>query len=196
MTTWAAEAYIPRLIEAAALADVVVYVASDERYNDEIPTQFLKLLLQAGKPVVCLLAEDARGRRRRSDRAFSEGGAGPTARRSLPGRGRHAGDPAPEPATACRPGAPGPRYRIPLVNQVAVMGPAEHRPQAQRSSALPTSWSSSNEQLLGVARDDMEAPEELASTGRVRAGRAGKPLSDANTWPAKSFAASTMRWCG
>src|SRR5262249_40316029 len=55
MTTWAAEAYIPRLLEAAALADAIVYVASDERYNDEVPTQFLKLLLEAGKPVVCCL---------------------------------------------------------------------------------------------------------------------------------------------
>ena len=36
-------------------SDVIVYVASDERYNDEIPTQFLQMLLQAGKPaVVCL----------------------------------------------------------------------------------------------------------------------------------------------
>ena len=42
MTTWAAAGYIPRLLEAAALADVIVYVASDERYNDEVPTQFLQ----------------------------------------------------------------------------------------------------------------------------------------------------------
>ena len=44
------------MLEIAALADVIVYVASDERYNDEVPTQFLHLLLQAGKPVVvCLM---------------------------------------------------------------------------------------------------------------------------------------------
>src|SRR5262249_54943696 len=56
MTTWAAGGYIPRLLEACALADVIVYVASAERYNDEVPTQFLNLLLQTGKPVVvCLL---------------------------------------------------------------------------------------------------------------------------------------------
>src|SRR5438309_6590499 len=35
MTTWAATGYVPRLIETAALADIIVYVASDERYNDE-----------------------------------------------------------------------------------------------------------------------------------------------------------------
>src|SRR5262249_19006715 len=33
MTTWAATSYVSRLLEVAALADVVVYVASDERYN-------------------------------------------------------------------------------------------------------------------------------------------------------------------
>src|SRR5262249_50104464 len=55
MTTWAAEGYVPRLLEAAGLADVIVYAASDERYNDEAPTEFLKLLLQSGKPVVVCL---------------------------------------------------------------------------------------------------------------------------------------------
>ncbi len=56
MTTWHATGYISRLIEVMALADLVVYVASDERYNDEVPTQFLQLILQAGKPVLaCIL---------------------------------------------------------------------------------------------------------------------------------------------
>src|SRR5262245_59960148 len=55
MTTWAATGYIPRLIESAGLADIIVYVASDARYNDEVPTQFLRMLLETGKPVVCCL---------------------------------------------------------------------------------------------------------------------------------------------
>src|SRR5437016_5957296 len=55
MTTWAAGGYVWRLLEIAGLADVVVYVASDERYNDEAPTQFLHLLLSAGKPVIVVL---------------------------------------------------------------------------------------------------------------------------------------------
>src|SRR5206468_2697005 len=60
MTTWAATGYVPRLLEVAGLADAVIYVASDERYNDEVPTQFLQLLLQAGKPVVvCLMKMNA-----------------------------------------------------------------------------------------------------------------------------------------
>jgi hypothetical protein len=56
MTTWASAGYVTRLLEVAGLADVVVYVASDERYNDEVPTQFLRTLLQVGKiVVVCLV---------------------------------------------------------------------------------------------------------------------------------------------
>jgi hypothetical protein len=56
MTTWQATHYVSRLVEVVALADVVIYVASDERYNDEAPTQFLQLVLQAGKPVItCLM---------------------------------------------------------------------------------------------------------------------------------------------
>jgi hypothetical protein len=57
MTTWHAEGYIGRLMEVAALADVIVYVASDERYNDEVPTQFLHLLVRAGKAVVVVLTK-------------------------------------------------------------------------------------------------------------------------------------------
>jgi GTP-binding protein EngB required for normal cell division len=57
MTTWAAAGYVSRLIEVAALADVIVYVASDERYNDEVPTQFLQSLLKAGKAVMVVLTK-------------------------------------------------------------------------------------------------------------------------------------------
>src|SRR5205814_7877696 len=67
MTTWAAAGteteghhtpgYVTRLLEVAALDDVLIYVASDERYNDEVPTQFLRLLLSTGKPVVVCLTK-------------------------------------------------------------------------------------------------------------------------------------------
>ena len=57
MTTWQAGGYVSRLLEVAAAADAIVYVASDERYNDEVPTQFLRLLLQAGKPVATCLTK-------------------------------------------------------------------------------------------------------------------------------------------
>ena len=57
MTTWAATGYIPRLLEVSSLSDVIVYVASDERYNDVIPTQYLQMLVQTGKPVIVVLTK-------------------------------------------------------------------------------------------------------------------------------------------
>ncbi len=57
MTTWAAGNYVSRLVEVAGLADLIVYVASDERYNDRIPTEFLELLVRAGKPCVVVLTK-------------------------------------------------------------------------------------------------------------------------------------------
>jgi GTPase SAR1 family protein len=57
MTTWASAGYAMRLLEVAALADVVVYVASDERYNDAVPTEFLHLLVRAGKAVVVVMTK-------------------------------------------------------------------------------------------------------------------------------------------
>lgn len=56
MTTWQAAGYVARLLEVIGIADLVIYAASDERYNDTIPTQYLHLILQVGKPVItCLL---------------------------------------------------------------------------------------------------------------------------------------------
>ena len=49
--------YETRVIEIAALADVTLYVASDERYNDELPTRFLRTMLAAGRPVVAVLTK-------------------------------------------------------------------------------------------------------------------------------------------
>lgn len=57
VTTWHSVTYLPRVLEVVSLADAVVFVASDERYNDEVPTQLLRLILQSGKPVVCVLTK-------------------------------------------------------------------------------------------------------------------------------------------
>jgi hypothetical protein len=60
ITTDLSRHYIQRVIEPVSLADLVVYAASDERYNDLIPSRFLALLLQAGKPTLCCLTKLAR----------------------------------------------------------------------------------------------------------------------------------------
>src|SRR5258708_2640863 len=118
MTTWAATGYLSRLLETAALADALVYVASDERYNDEVPTQFLRMLLLTGKPVVvCLMKmreEDAvplvahfRGE---VLKGLPQGVVGVLTIPQL----------APE--QLADPARLAAKYRIPLLNQVAVLG--------------------------------------------------------------------------
>jgi energy-coupling factor transporter ATP-binding protein EcfA2 len=57
LTSKDASYYEGRVIEIAALADVCVYVASDERYNDELPTNFLQAVVEAGKPTICVLTK-------------------------------------------------------------------------------------------------------------------------------------------
>lgn len=59
LTTKDAVYYQTRVIEIAGLADVGVYVASDERYNDELPTNFLQGVLEGGKWVVVVLTKVA-----------------------------------------------------------------------------------------------------------------------------------------
>src|SRR5262249_7290720 len=118
MTTWAATGYIPRLLEAAGLADVIVYVASDERYNDEQPTQFLKMLLETNKPVVvCLLKmrpEDADAMVAHFQREVLAP-MGKAAVGVLP-------IPFLTPEQLADPARNALKYRIPLLNQVAVLG--------------------------------------------------------------------------
>src|SRR5207249_3185447 len=118
MTTWAAAGYVPRLLEIAGLADVIVYVASDERYNDEVPTQFLHLLLQTGKPVVVCLTkmrevEAPALLAHFQKEVLSRLPAGVVAVLPIP----HLT--AEELANPVQNAA---RYRIPLLNQVAVLG--------------------------------------------------------------------------
>ncbi len=156
MTTWAATGYVPRLLEIAALADVVVYVASDERYNDEVPTEFLRLILQAGKPVVvCLMkmkeadapALLAHFQREVLDRLPS----GAVASLAIP----HL-----TPEQLADPARLAGRYRVPLLNQVHVLG---EPPEAARRRAVQWGVSylvASQERLLGVARQDLEALQD------------------------------------
>jgi hypothetical protein len=153
MTTWAAAGYVPRLLEVAALADVIVYVASDERYNDEVPTQFLHLLLQAGKAVVVCLVK----MREADAPAF-------VAHFQKEVLGRLSGGtiacmtiPQLTPAQLADPVRQAGKYRIPLLNQVAVLGnpPADARLRTVRAAA--NYLLANQEQLLSVARNDLAA---------------------------------------
>jgi hypothetical protein len=167
MTTWAATGYVPRLLEIAALADVLIYVASDERYNDEAPTEFLHLLLQAGKSVVVCLMKMKEGdapalvahfRREVLGRLFS-GEA--IACLSIPYL---------TPAQLADPVRLAARYRIPLLNQVCVLGdPPETARQRTVHGALDY-LRTNQENLLTAARQDVAALEDWRNL--VHAGRA------------------------
>jgi 50S ribosome-binding GTPase len=155
MTTWAATSYVPRLLEVAALADVVVYVASDERYNDEVPTQFLKMLLQSGKMVVvCVMkmreadapAFLAHFQREVLDRMPAK----VVATLAIPQMSRE---------QVLDPSRKAPLYRVPLVNQIFVLGEPVQLAR-QRSVRSATAYLVNFQQpLLSVARDDLIALE-------------------------------------
>lgn len=153
MTTWAATGYLSRLLETAALADVLVYVASDERYNDEVPTQFLRMLLQTNKPVVvCLMKmreEDAvpliAHFRAEVLKGLPPGVVGVLTIPQL--TTEQLGDPARLAA----------KYRIPLLNQVAVLG---NPPLAARQRTVQGALNyllGHQDEFLAVAKSDVLA---------------------------------------
>jgi energy-coupling factor transporter ATP-binding protein EcfA2 len=164
MTTWAAEGYVSRLIEAAALADVIVYAASDERYNDEIPTQFLKMLLETGKPVVCCLmkmreadAEPLTAHfRKEVVNALPDGlGRGVMAVLPIPFlSAKQLADPVRE-AT---------KYRIPLLNQVAVLGNPASALRKRSVGGACRYLRVHQEELIGVAKLDVETLQRWQNT--------------------------------
>ncbi len=153
MTTWAASGYLQRLLEVSGLADVIVYVASDERYNDEMPTQFLKLLLEAGKPViVCLVkmrAEDAPALLAHFQKEVMH---------KLPG-GTVACLTVPHltPAQLADPAREAPAHRVPLLNQVAVVGKPADTARRRSVQAAVNFLVRHQDDLLSVARNDLAA---------------------------------------
>jgi hypothetical protein len=153
MTTWAASNYVPRLMEVSGLADVIVYVASDERYNDEVPTQFLQMLLEAGKPVVVCLMKMKEAEAPALIEHFKQEVLG-----RLNGQVVAClAIPYLSPAQLADPVGQAARYRVPLLNQVAVMGepPAGAR---RRTVGWARHYLVSNqEQLLSAARNDLAA---------------------------------------
>lgn len=166
MTTWASTGYINRLFEAAGLADVLVYVASDERYNDAVPTQFLDLLVQTGKPVIAVLTKMRETEAPALVAHFREEVVTKL-------RGQVVAIlavPALSKAELADPARMAGRFRIPLLNQVAVLG----RPvaEARRRSVLgaATYLLHNHERLLSVARHDVEALQswrEVVQNGQI-----------------------------
>jgi hypothetical protein len=155
MTTWAAGGYLPRLLEAAALADILVYVASDERYNDEVPTQFLHLLLKTGKPVVAVLMKMKESDVPALIAHFQKEVLAPLSHPLGGGVIATLAVPFLTAAQLADPARLAPRYRIPLLNQVAVLGtPAA---AARRRTVLGALHFlvRHGEQLLSVAQHDL-----------------------------------------
>ena len=163
MTTWAAAGteteghrtpgYVTRLLEVSALADALIYVASDERYNDEVPTQFLRLLLTTGKPVVVCLTK------------MREEEAGPLIEhfkkevvRALPaGVVGCLAIPFLTPDQLADPARRASQYRIPLINQVAVLGGDAAAARKRTVLYALRYLIMSQERLMAVARHDVEA---------------------------------------
>jgi hypothetical protein len=165
MTTWAAAGYSSRLIEIAGLADVIVYVASDERYNDVVPTEFLRLLLEVGKPVVVCITKMRPDAAPAIMKHFEH-----EVLNGLPhGRVTTMAIPYLSADELADPAFKATQYRIPLLNQVMVLGdpPAATRRRTVKSALR--FLTDTCERLLAVARDDVAALEDWrASVHRGR----------------------------
>src|SRR5262249_11972655 len=151
MTTWAASNYLPRLLEIAGLADVLIYVASDERYNDEVPTQFLHLLLLTGKPVIACLMKMQEADMPALVALFQ---SEVLARLSPPVVSTLA-VPFLTPEQRADPVRQAPRYRIPLLNQVAVLGGSAE--SARRRSVRGAAYflKAGHDRFLAAAKQDV-----------------------------------------
>jgi hypothetical protein len=159
MTTWAATGYIPRLLEAAALADVLVYVASDERYNDEVPTQFLHLLLRSGKPVVVCLVKMREADAPALVGHFQKEVLGHLAAPAGAGVVGTLAIPYLSPEQLADPARTAGRYRVPLLNQVAVLGSPPTAARLRSVLGATRFLVQNQDALLGVAREDLATLE-------------------------------------
>jgi GTPase SAR1 family protein len=156
MTTWAAATYASRLIEVSGLADVIVYVASDERYNDAVPTEFLRLLLEVGKPVVVCLTKMRPETAPALIKHFQD-----EVLKGLPrGRVTTLAIPHLSPDELANPVARAGQYRIPLLNQLMVLGDPAPASRRRNVKAALRFLTDTCERLLAVARDDVAALEE------------------------------------
>ena len=172
MTTWAAVGYVSRLIEVSALADVIVYVASDERYNDEVPTQYLHMLVRAGKAVIVCLTK----MREADAEALAEHFRDEVLARIAPGSTADIPPiptvPIPQltPDERADPAKAAGRYRIPLVNQLLVLCPSTAEARARTVRNAVRFLEAAGDSLLDVARKDLAEVE--AWKAAVQGGRA------------------------
>ncbi|MBN9521292.1 50S ribosome-binding GTPase [bacterium] len=171
MTTWASTGYVARLMEVAALADVVVYVASDERYNDEVPTQFLHLAVKAGKAVVCVLTKmresDAPAMVEHFQREVL-GRLPPLPSGSIPAV-PVVPFPQMPPGVRNDPAGAGAKYRVQLLNQILVQCESADAARKRTVSNAARYLATAGDGLLDVARRDLA--EFDAWKGAVRVGR-------------------------
>jgi hypothetical protein len=166
MTTWAATGYVSRLLEIAGLADVLVYVASDERYNDAVPTQFLDLLVQTGKPVLAVLMK-----MREADAPALIDHFKKEVLAKLRGRAVAVlAVPFLSKAELADPARMAGRYRIPLLNQVTVLGRPAATARLRNVCGAANYLMHAQEDLLAVARQDVAALQTWRDV--VQAGRA------------------------
>ncbi|QDU20119.1 GTPase domain-containing protein [Urbifossiella limnaea] len=171
MTTWASSGYVARLMEVAALADVVVYVASDERYNDEVPTQFLHLAVRAGKAVVCVLTKMREADAPAMVEHFRQEVLGRLP--PLPGGAQPAVQVVPfpqmPPDVRNDPAGAGAKRRVQLLNQILVQCESVEASRARTVTNAARFLASAGVGLLDVARRDLAEFE--AWKGAVQDGR-------------------------
>jgi len=170
MTTWASTGYVSRLMEVIGLADVVVYVASDERYNDEVPTQFLHHIVKAGKAVVVCLTKvkeaDAEALAEHFRREVL-GRLPQTTGESLPPIVT-----IPQSSLAIRndPAGQGVAYRVALLNQILALCSTPESTRARTVANAIRYLETASEGLVEVARKDLaelDAWRSLVNAGRA-----------------------------
>ena len=172
MTTWAAAGYVGRLMEVAALADVVVYVASDERYNDAVPTEFLHQLVRAGKAVVVVLTKVTGANAASLVEHFQREVLG-----KLPAPPGVEFPPVPVltlpqmPAEVrADPAGKGATHRVPLLNQILVLCPTAAAARKRTAANAVKYLEAAGGGLLDVARRDLAEVDrwrQLVADGRA-----------------------------
>ena len=169
MTTWAATGYVGRLMEVVGLADVVVYVASDERYNDEVPTQFLHHVVRAGKAVVVCLTKMREADARALADHFRKDVLGrlPKAAGGLP----VVAVPGLPKGVLADPGGAGVAVRVALWNAILALCPTPEAARARTVANAVAYLETAGTGLLDVARADLaelDAWRALVAAGKDR----------------------------